>query len=149
MTTVLGQNEIISTRQFNVPKERIYEAWTTPELLARWWGPSGFTNTFHEFDPRPGGDWRFIMHGANGVDYPNHNTFVELVPYERIVLRHNSTPEFTVAATFEDADGGTLVTFRQLFESAEAFEQVKSICIEGNEQNFDRLGELLQNESAQ
>jgi hypothetical protein len=74
---------------------------------------------------------------------------VELVPHERIVLRHNFTPEFTVTATFEDADGGTLVTFRQLFESAEVFEQVKTICIKGNEQNFDRLGELLKNESVQ
>ncbi|MBD3920493.1 SRPBCC family protein [Paenibacillus sp. PR3] len=146
MTSVVGQNEIITARQFDVPKERVYEAWTTPELLARWWGPNGFTNTFHEFDPRPGGDWRFIMHGPDGVDYPNHNTFVELVPHERIVLRHNETPEFQVTATFEDADGGTLVTFRQLFKSAEVFEQVKAYCIDGNEQNFDRLETLLRNE---
>lgn len=143
MTTILGQNEIISSRQFDVPKERIYEAWTTPELMARWWGPNGFTNTFHEFDPRPGGDWRFIMHGPDGVDYPNHITFVELVPDERIVLTHNGAPEFQVTATFEDVDGGTFVTFRQLFKSAKVFEQVKAICIDGNEQNFDRLADLL------
>lgn len=143
MTAVIVENGIISSRQFDVPKERIYEAWTMPELLARWWGPDGFTNTFHEFDPRPGGEWRFTMHGPNGVDYPNHITFVELVPAERIVLTHNGAPEFQVTATFEDSDGGTLVTFRQIFKSAKVFEQVKTICIEGNEQNFDRLGTLL------
>ncbi|WP_282942597.1 SRPBCC family protein [Paenibacillus sp. RC67] len=143
MTAIMGANEIVSTRDFNVPVKDVFHAWTTPELLARWWGPKGFTNTFHEFDLRPGGNWRFDMHGPDGVNYPNHSVFIEIVPMERIVFNHLSFHEFQVTATFEEVDNRTKVTFRQLFKDAEEFERVKSYCVEGNEQNFDRLSELL------
>jgi uncharacterized protein YndB with AHSA1/START domain len=143
MAAILGENEVISSREFEATREQVYQAWTNPERLARWWGPKGFTNTFHEFDLRPGGMWRFVMHGPNGTDYPNRIVFVEIVPMERIVLDHLSAPEFRVTATFEEADGRTKVTFRQLFKNTSEFEKAKSYCIEGNEQNFDRLSELL------
>jgi uncharacterized protein YndB with AHSA1/START domain len=144
----IGEQEILSTRVFDAPKERVYEAWSNPERLARWWGPNGFTNTFHEFDWRPGGDWKFTMHGPNGVDYPNHSVFVEMVPSERIVLDHVVSPEFRVTATFESVEGGTKLSFLQQFKHAEQFEQVKGYCADGNEQNFDRLGALLAELSA-
>ena len=83
MTT--GENELVATREFDVPRELVFRAWTTPDLLARWWGPKGFTHTFHECDMRPGGMWKFAMHGPDGVDYPNHNVFVEFVQPERVV----------------------------------------------------------------
>jgi uncharacterized protein YndB with AHSA1/START domain len=143
MTAILGENEIISSRRFDTTRERVYEAWTNPELLARWWGPNGFTNTFHVFDLKPGGDWRFMMHGPDGKDYPNYSVFQEIVPLERIVFVHKSGHEFQVTATFEELDGGTHVTFRQLFKHAADFEEAKPYCVEGNEQNFDRLGKLL------
>jgi len=139
-----GENEVISSREFDFPRELVYQAWTTPELLARWWGPRGFTNTFYECDIRPGGKWRFMMHGPNGADYPNESVFVEIVPHERVVLDHLSGPEFRVNASFEDlGEGRTKVVFRQRFKMKKQFEQVKAYCVEGNEQNFDRLGELL------
>lgn len=139
-----GENEIVSSRVFDFPRELVFRAWTTPDLLARWWGPQGFTNTFHECDMRSGGTWRFTMHGPNGVDYPNHSVFVEIVPLERIVLDHLSGHEFRVTATFERLDGGrTKVIFRQRFKIKEEFEEAKPYCVEGNEQNFDRFGELL------
>ncbi|MCC6698771.1 MAG: SRPBCC domain-containing protein, partial [Candidatus Hydrogenedentes bacterium] len=53
--------EIISTRLIDAPREKVFRAWTDPEHLARWWGPNGFTNTFHAFDMKPGGAWRFVM----------------------------------------------------------------------------------------
>jgi uncharacterized protein YndB with AHSA1/START domain len=139
----ISDREIISSREFDVPRELVFQAGTTPELLARWWGPHGFTNTFHECDVRPGGTWKFTMHGPNGVDYPNHSVFVEIMPYERIVFDHLSGHEFRVTATFEDLEGRTKVTFRQLFKVREEFEQAKAYCVEGNEQNFDRLGKML------
>lgn len=138
-----GKNELVSAREFDAPRELVYRAWTTPDLLARWWGPKGFTNTFHEIDIKPGGAWRFTMHGPDGTDYPNHSVFVEIVPMERVVLDHLSGHEFRVTATFEDLGGRTGVTFRQLFKVTEEFEQAKPYCMEGNEQNFDRLGKLL------
>lgn len=83
------------------------------------------------------------MHGPNGADYPNHCVFVEIVPFEQVVLDHVSGPEFRVTASFEDLGGRTKVTFRQTFKKAEVFEQVKAYCVEGNEQNLDRLGRVL------
>ncbi|MCP1310822.1 MULTISPECIES: SRPBCC family protein [Paenibacillus] len=141
---IMGKNELISTREFDVPQELVFRAWTTPDLLARWWGPNGFTNTFHECDIRPGGTWRLTMHGPDGTDYPNHNVFVEIVPFERIVIDHLSGHEFRLTGTFENLEGRTKVTFRQLFKLTEEFEQVKTFCMEANEQNLDRLGRVLE-----
>ncbi|MFC5403226.1 SRPBCC family protein [Cohnella soli] len=141
---IAGENELISTREYDVPQELVFRAWTSPDLLAQWWGPKGFTNTFLECDMRPGGEWRFTMHGPDGTDYPNRCAFVEIVPSERVVIDHLLGHEFRVTATFESLDGGRCkVIFRQRFKEKEEFEKVKIYCIEGNEQNLDRLGQLL------
>jgi dihydrofolate reductase/uncharacterized protein YndB with AHSA1/START domain len=134
-----ADREIVSARVFNVPCEQLFQAWSDPARLARWWGPEGFTNTFHEFDLRPGGNWRFIMHSPDGTDYPNHSIFIGVAPGERIVYRHVSAPAFQMTATFDDLGGATRLTWRMLFESAEQCEKMKSVCVPANEQNFDRL----------
>ncbi|CAG7615676.1 SRPBCC family protein [Paenibacillus allorhizosphaerae] len=143
MLPMIKDNEIISAREYDVPRELVFRAWTEPEQLAYWWGPKGFTNTFHEFDLRPGGSWRFDMHGPDGANYPNHSVFVEIVPMERIVLDHLSGHQFRVTATFEELGSRTRVTFSQLFKDTKEFEQAKPYCAKGNEQNLDRLGALL------
>lgn len=137
------EREIATTRILDASRDRVFRAWTDPEQLARWWGPKGFTNTFYEFDLRPGGAWRFVMHAPDGVDYQNHSVFVEVVAPERIVFNHISGPRFTVAAVFEDLGGRTRVTFRQLFESAAQRDKVAAFAVEANEQNLDRLEALL------
>ncbi|HTF32610.1 MAG TPA: SRPBCC domain-containing protein [Myxococcota bacterium] len=134
-----ADREIVTTRVFNAPRELVFKAWTEPEHLRRWWGPKGFTSTFHEFDLRPGGVWRFVMHGPDGTDYKNESVFVEIVKPERIVFDHLSGPRFRGTATFEDLGGKTKITFRQLFESAAAYEKVKPVAVPGNEENFDKL----------
>jgi len=135
----VSDREIVSRRVLNAPREMVFKAWTDPEILAKWWGPKGFKNTFQEFDLRPGGTWRFIMHGPNGVDYPNQSVFVEIVPNERIVLDHVVAPRFRLTATFEDQGGKTKLTFRGLFETAAICKNVKTYAVDANEQNFDRL----------
>lgn len=134
--------ELVSRRKLDAPRNLVYRAWTEPELLAQWWGPHGFTNTFHTFDLRPGGVWEYTMHGPDGTDYPNRNVFQEIGP-ERIVLRHETGHHFILTATFEDAQGGTEITFRQTLASKEDYDKLKPVCEEGNEQNLDRLGSLL------
>lgn len=135
--------EIITTRVIDVPRDLVFKAWTDPEQLAKWWGPKGFTNTFHSFDQTPGGYWRFVMHGPDGTDYHNHIIFVEIVKPERIVFDHVSAPKFRVIATFSDEAEKTKLTFRMIFESAKVCEQLKPVCGPANEENFDRLSELL------
>lgn len=137
--TNTADREIVTTRVLDAPRELVFKAWTDPDQLVQWWGPKGFTNTFHEFDMRPGGIWRFVMHGPNGVDYQNKSVFVEVVNPERIVFDHVSGPRFQVVATFAEQAGKTKLTFRMRFESAAECDKVKAFAVEGNEQNFDRL----------
>jgi uncharacterized protein YndB with AHSA1/START domain len=134
-----ADREIVTTRVLNAPRELVFKAWTDPDQLVHWWGPKGFTNTFHEFDMRPGGIWRFVMHGPDGVDYQNKSVFVEVVNPERIVFDHVSGPRFQVVVTFAEQAGKTTLTFRMRFESAAECDKVKSFAVEGNEQNLDRL----------
>ncbi len=68
---------IIGTRVFNAPRALLFEAWTQPRHLAQWWGPNGFSISTHSFDFRPGGIWRFVMHGPDGRVYQNRITFDE------------------------------------------------------------------------
>lgn len=120
-------------------RERAFAAFSDPSQLARWWGPNGFTNTFQEFDLRPGGSWRFIMHGPDGAQYPNHSEFVQVAPPERVVFNHVSVPQFEMTITFDEQEGGTVIGWLQRFESAEACQRVAKFAVAANEQNLDRL----------
>ena len=135
----LSEREIVSTRVVDAPRELVFRAWTDPDHLAHWWGPKGFTNTFEVFDLKPGGLWRFVMHGPDGVDYKNESVFVEIVKPERIVFQHETGPRFQATATFAEQAGKTMVTFQMLFKTAAECEKVKVYAADANEQNFDRL----------
>jgi uncharacterized protein YndB with AHSA1/START domain len=141
--TCSSDREIISTRVFDASREQLFLAWTDPAILALWWGPKGFTNTFHMFEPRPGGAWKFVMHGPDGTDYKNESIFREIEQPTRIVLDHISSPRFRVVATFDAVADKTRLTFRMIFETDEMRDRVKGIVVEANEQNFDRLAEQL------
>lgn len=116
---------IIGTRVFDAPRDLVFSAWTNPRHLAQWWGPNGFTTTTHSFEFRPGGVWRFVMHGPDGRDYQNRITFDEIMPPERIVYRHSGGDDvepvqFTQTVTFEDlGNGQTRMTWHGKFPSAE------------------------------
>jgi uncharacterized protein YndB with AHSA1/START domain len=138
-----SDREIVSTRWLDAPRERVFAAFTDPSRLARWWGPKGFTNTFQEFDPRPGGTWRYLMHGPDGVDHANESVFVEVAP-GRIVLQHVSAPHrFELTVELEEQRGGTWITWRMRHETPEDCARVRPFVVEANEQNFDRLAAEL------
>ena len=134
-----GDRTLATSRLLDAPRERVYRALADPAALARWWGPNGFTNTFHEFDLRAGGMWRFVMHGPDGTDYPNESTFAEVVPDERVVIRHLSAPRFELTITFADQGGRTLVGWHQAFETREMRDKIAKLVGDANEQNLDRL----------
>ena len=116
---------IIGKRVLNAPRALVFSVWSDPKHLAQWWGPNGFTTTTRTFDFRPGGVWRFVMHGPDGRDYQNRITFDKIVPPERIVYRHDGADDvepvqFATTVTFEDlGNGQTLLTWRGMFPSAE------------------------------
>lgn len=135
-----ADREFVTSRVIDAPRERVFRAFSDPAHLARWWGPTGFTNTFHAFDLRPGGAWRFVMHGPDGVDYPNESVFVEVAAPERIVFEHLSDHHFRMTITFAAQEGGrTLVGWRQVFDTAAERQRIARFVIEANEQNLDRL----------
>ena len=78
---------IIGSRVFDAPRDLVFAAFTDPKHLAAWSGPR-FSLTTHSFDFRPGGVWRFVMHGPDGRDYQNRVTYDEIVPPERLVYSH-------------------------------------------------------------
>src|SRR5262249_22745804 len=124
--------------------ELIWEAWTDPALLARWWGPKGFTNTFHVCEPRKDGEWTYTMHGPDGKNYENRSAFRELVKPERIVIEHiEPMHRFLLTATFEPRGAQTFLTFRMTFDTVEECDRVRSFASEANEQNLDRLETVL------
>ncbi|HEV8575252.1 MAG TPA: SRPBCC family protein [Dehalococcoidia bacterium] len=147
--TLTSDREITVTRVLDAPCELVFEAWTDPEQVVQWWGPFGFTTTIHEMDVRPGGVWRFIMHGPDGTDYNNHAVFEEVVKPERLVYRHgggegSDIKDFHVTVTFDEDDGKTRLTLRLVAESpAERDRMIEFGALEGGNQTLDRLAEYL------
>jgi uncharacterized protein YndB with AHSA1/START domain len=123
--------------------QQVFEAFARPELLARWWGPSGFTNTFEVFEFKPGGRWKFMMHGPNGAQFPNESVFLELDAPSRVVIHHVSSPRYQLTVTLTAHDGGTAITWSQEFEDAAVAARIRHIVEPANEQNLDRLQSLL------
>lgn len=136
--------EIVNTRVFDVPVALLYKAWSAPEHLKNWWGPMGFSNTFHEFDFRPGGRWRFTMHGPEKGNYENECEFMEIKPHHHITWKRHSQPFFNIVAQFESLSGhSTQLFFRMQFATPEACSKLRPYVVDKNEENFDRLEEEL------
>ena len=135
-----ADRECVHARLIDAPRARVFRALADPAHLARWWGPKGFTSTFAAFDFRPGGTWRFVLHGPDGTDHPNHNVFREIVAPERVVVEHVSGDHhFVLTITLDSHGSQTLVGWRQVFDTAEHRDRVAAFVLEANEQNLDRL----------
>lgn len=114
--TLPSDEEILVTREFNAPKHLVYRAWTTPELVRRWWSGGQGMTTEVEMDPRPGGTWRFVLRADDGSEVAFHGEYREVVPDEKIVytevyempdtepLPPADEPVNTVTFTAVDAD---------------------------------------------
>jgi len=150
--TDTADRELVISRLIDAPRNLVFKAWTHPDHVGQWWGPDGFTTTTHEIDVRPGGVWRYVMHGPDGTDYPNRIDFREIAEPERLVYDHSGeSPDdlsrFETTVTFEDQDGKTLLTMRALFETAALRNQVMREygAEEGGRQHLARLAVHLEN----
>lgn len=135
-------------RVYAAPVAAVWAAWADPAQVAVWWGPRGFTITHHHKDLRPGGEWRYTMHGPDGKDYPNITKYHEVEPHVRLVYDHGATadspPLFRVTVTFTPEGEGTRLDFAMRFATAEVAQQ-SAVFIKkaGGESTWDRLGEYL------
>ena len=113
-TTPTSDRELVLTRDIDAPREKLFRAWTQPELLKQWFAPLPFTTPHAELDVRPGGSSVIVMRGPDGTDYPNRGVYLEVVENERLVTTDAFTsawqpsekPFMTLILTFEDIGGG-------------------------------------------
>jgi uncharacterized protein YndB with AHSA1/START domain len=139
------KREIVTTRTFDAPREVVFDAWTLPEHVAKWYGPTGFTLTTHQMDVKPGGQWNFIMHGPDGTDYDTKVVYMEVARPERLVYAHVVEPYFESTVTFEAEGGKTKLTMTGVFLSAEELEHAVKVyhADEGGRQTLARLAEFV------
>ena len=144
-TSATSDREIVVTRIIEGPRPLVFEAYTDPRHLAHWWGPNGFTTTTRAFEFRPGGVWDFVMHGPDGIDYPNWIEWREIEPPGRLVFLHGNRADdpgaFVSTVTLVERGGATEVTMRAVFKTKEQRDEVveRYHAIEGGKQTLGRL----------
>jgi uncharacterized protein YndB with AHSA1/START domain len=128
-------------REIPASPASVFSAFQDPVRLARWWGPDGFTNTFHTFEFRQGGAWRFTMHGPDGRGYPNESEFLEVVPDSMVRIKHVNLPHFELSISLEPNATGTFVSWVGVFEDCDFAERMREFLETANEQNLKRLAQ--------
>jgi uncharacterized protein YndB with AHSA1/START domain len=119
-TASASDRELVLTRTIHAPREKVFRAWTDPDLLKQWFAPLPYTTPAAQMDVRPGGSSRIVMRAPDGTEVPNRGVYLEVVPNERLVFTDAYTkawepsekPFMTVILTFEDDGGQTKYTAR-------------------------------------
>lgn len=127
-----------TSREIAASVDDVFAAFSDAARLARWWGPAGFTNTFHTFEFETGGRWMYTMHSPNGGNPENESIF-ELVETNKVVIRHISQPLYRLTIGLMPTAAGTTVTWSQEFVDAEVAKRIAKIVVPANEQNLDKL----------
>jgi uncharacterized protein YndB with AHSA1/START domain len=139
-----SEREIVVTRTFNGPARIVFEAWTTPELIKRWWVPKsmGMTLLSCEMDVRVGGKYRFVFDAAEPMAF--FGTYIEVTPYSRLVWTNEESDDGAVTTvTFEEHDGKTLLAMHELYPSKEALDAAGTGAADATVETFAQLDELL------
>ena len=122
--TLPADDQILITREFDAPKHLVYKAFTTPELVKRWWHANRGEMTVAEIDLREGGKWRYVMVAEGGFEVGFHGEYREIVPNERIVSTevYEGMPEGEAlnTVTFTETEGRTILTVLVQHSSKEA-----------------------------
>jgi uncharacterized protein YndB with AHSA1/START domain len=149
VTKRVSDRELVVTRSFKGPARLIYKAWTTPELMMRWWSPPSFGITLIscEMDVRTGGSYR-LSFGVPGSDQPVdfHGRYIEADPPHRLVWTNEEGEEGAVTTlTFEERDGRTYLHLSDLYPSKEALDEaIASGSTSGYPEQFNSLDALIE-----
>lgn len=135
-----------TSREIAASVEDVFAAFGDGERLARWWGPAGFTNTFHTFEFETGGRWVYTMHAPNGGNPENASVFDLVEPpsastgnLAKIVIRHRSQPLYRLTIDLIPTADGTIVSWSQEFDDADVAKRIAKVVVPANEQNLDKL----------
>ena len=150
MSVYSDGTDLVFERTFDAPRDLVWKAFVTADLIPRWWGPHGTTTTVVEMDVRPGGKWRYISHAPDREDVSFHGEYLEVEPPERLTWTflfdvdgagEQGGPE---TFTFDDVDGKTKLVARSHFGSAEEIEAALGSGMTGGAvETWDRLEALL------
>lgn len=144
-----SDRELVVSRTFNAPARIVFDAWTKPELLTRWWAPKSFGVAFVscEADVRTGGGYRFVFsHPASDQPMAFFGRYLEVIPPTRLVWTNDEGEEegAVTTVTFEERDGQTLVVMRDLYPSKAALDAaIASGSTSGFGETFEQLDDLL------
>jgi uncharacterized protein YndB with AHSA1/START domain len=145
--TVPGDREIVLTRVFDAPRHLVFDAFSKPELLRRWFGPRGWSLVVCEVDLRVGGGFRFVLRGPDGKEMGMRGVYREIAPPERSVHMESFDDypgESQVTAVFTEREGKTTLTATVVYPSKEVRDAViKSGMEHGAAESYDKLAELL------
>jgi len=152
--TTPSDTDIVLTRHFNAGCRLVFDAWTKPELLMRWYGARGWNLVVCEVDLRVGGTWRFVSRGPGGEEMGQSGVYREITASARLVYTEifdeQSYPgETLVSHSFMESAGGTTVTSMLRYASRQARDTVLSYPMErGVAEGYDRLATLLTERTA-
>ena len=145
----LGEREIVMTRVFDAPRDLVWDAFTKPELLKRWFDPRGWNLVVCEVDLRVGGTWRFVLRGPDGSEMGMRGVYREIIPPQRSVHTElfdafSDAGESVVTTELVERDGNTTLNVTVLYPSSEVREAVIQSGMEhGAAESYDKLAELL------
>ncbi|HEX3459410.1 MAG TPA: SRPBCC family protein [Acidimicrobiales bacterium] len=146
--TLPADDQILITREFSAPRRLVYRAWTTPELVQRWWSGKRGEVTSAEIDLRVGGRWRYVMVANGGFEVAFHGDYREIVPDERIVTTDVFEPmpdESGVldTVTFTERNGGTILTLHTQCPDQETRDMILASGMEaGMQEQMDALEQV-------
>ena len=141
-----SERELVVTRTFNAPARIVFEAWTQPVLLKRWWAPisTGVSLVSCELDVRTGGRYRFEFGHEGSKAMAFFGRYVEVTPHSRLVWTNEESDDGAVTTvTFEEMDGKTLLVWHELYPSKEALDRSVEGMEGGMPEQFEQLDELL------
>ena len=158
-STQISERDTVITREFAAPRQLVWDVWTTPEHIEKWFGPKGFNTRVEELDFQVGGRSNYIMVGPDGTEYPAVGVFKEIVPIEKIVstdewgekieeleaFKNVDLPQdMILTALFDDLGQKTKLTLITSHKSVEDKEKHEKIgVIAGWNSSFDKMDEYL------
>jgi len=154
MTTTVEERDIALERTFDAPRQQVFEAFTDPEKVVKWWGPNGWVTEVRKMEVKPGGMWHYCMHGPEGKESWGKAVYHEVHVPERLKYTDSfadaegntikDMPETAVTIDFVDFEGKTRLVSRVEFASTADLENVLAMgLVQGIDETWDRLATYL------